>query len=244
MVRFIGALILVLSIISGRQLFNDYVLYPYVNYHTIKLYGQDGGHGSAFFYRKNGTTYIVTNEHVCKDNSVMMYHHDGNKFLTSALHSDVLKDVCILKAPQNQGGLMFTNKDAHQMDVFNISYPGSYMEYLAKGNLMTQNEITIPYPLFKITSDRLFEKCKLVSSTKQNVMVMKYIDGYFCVQNQGHLIRSSIIIHRGSSGSPVVDYYGRVVGLIEGANFTNGHAFIVLIKHVDDLIKEYEGMKK
>lgn len=243
MYKIVSVVILVFSCIFGRTFFNENILYPYVNSNTVKLFGKQG-HGTGFFYQINKKKYIITNKHVCHDYKTMQYFLDGKKIITNVLYVDFVSDICILKAPENVIGLFLSNTESHQYDVFSIGYPTTQMQFLSKGNLFTNFKVSLDFGLFVIQNKQQYEMCLNLINRFPGVKIEFNGIIYYCSKTDFNLVNSSMHVYPGMSGSAVVDYYGRVVGVVKGMDLRTFNGYIIPVEILNRVIEDYEGLKK
>ena len=194
--------------------------------------GASGGTGFAL-KGKSGKVYTVTNGHVCdgvKDDDNMLYGHDAldptRVIRLRIIENAGFSDLCILDGmPKASGFEVSTQPPLAYSKAFVIGFPALEPLQPSEGYVLTP--IHAEVPVNTAIEDCTEAKEKVVSqvveffglSAKMEVCVLE-IDA----------LASTIRIFPGSSGSPVFNAAGEVIGVAFAAGTSNNG---MLLRHSD-----------
>jgi S1-C subfamily serine protease len=243
------------------QNLHDYYIRDVVGSKVVKIIG-DKGMGTGFHVvAPSGKTYIVTNWHVCqlKDSS----NHVNVKPISGMMKSrKVIKeykyhDLCLVEGLDDAKGIKLGNEISVGQKVSLVGHPRGNDLTIQNGEYIGDNNIQIAYenmskdfcgkgnefidlkPIVEEIRGRLERK---ESITFQDMMIlMQYESGTrtVCIRklNTNQL---TTISYPGNSGSPVVNVWGNLVGvLFAGNGGAITESFIVPLKIVKDFLKDF-----
>ncbi len=195
------------------------------NVHNI-FRGQ--GKGTSFQYMRNGNVYTVTNAHVCGDADFLI----SQGFNLQVLSSDVSSDLCIL-VPTSNIGLIGNELElkVHQK-IFTIGSPKGLDYSMREGRIIADKVIHIP--LYELTSEDDVFNCLAQRALPMNGL---------CVRMH-NLIFTTMHANVGASGSPVLDSYGSVIGVLNSIDTQTFTAYFIPVEKLNLLIDDYEENKK
>lgn len=245
-ISFIILMILCLLIsIFGREEYEQNFLLPYLINVVVKIENNNGYIGTGFTYMYKNNIYLITNEHVCRNRLTNDYYEI--KYLTQEKGKSVTKktkplivdlqnDLCISKI--NSEYYLF--KGSYNLGIYGYSFGFSdnfnRLPSFLKGNITTY--LDKDQPVWKIKNYYDRENCM----KHKNTYIKNTIYSDFCyVQNDKSLI-AQFSVHPGASGSPVVDIYGNLIGVVKAVSVDSyAETFITSIENVNKVIEEYEA---
>lgn len=208
---------------------HQYFLKKYVGNKTIKVVNplnfRNGGSG---FYVKapSGTVYIMTNRHVCELNSnnevVIIEGNNNPKFFSrNIIKMDNKHDICIIEAEQHKSSLDVASR-LDEGDLINlVGHPTLQPLTISKGEFIGSRRIGIAYPPTEKgckKGDREF--MFMCISTMNANQITAYSRG-------------------GSSGSPVVNVYGNLVGILFAGDRNDQFVtFMVPLRDIKRFLKD------
>jgi len=242
--KFLKYKVIILILISFglfTKTYHDDFLRAYVGNNVIKLFGGKSG-GTGFFIKTpKGKSVILTNRHVCEtslDKKTMQagYKEELLKTRVKILKMSDKHDLCAIESFKKRKGLKLANNVSIEDTVFAIGHP--YLEnlILSKGIYVSENIIRL---IVKINV-RKNDKCdgKLVP-VPQNMFIFN-----MCVKKY-NASRVFLYIRGGSSGSPLVNIFGRIVGVIfAGSRDDNLKNYAVPYRYVKEFLEEVDEFIK
>lgn len=161
------------------------------------------GGGTGFVMRaKSGQPVFVTNSHVCSGKKVIEVSSRWGKrhTLLVVLKDDPSRDICIAEAPADSKTILEVADDVNIGDITIVAgHPKLRPLELSYGEVIGRDILQIASPL----GPR--EECK--------GEVVPTFFGLFCLNDmEGYTISNKI--EPGNSGSPVLDKWGKVNGIV------------------------------
>jgi S1-C subfamily serine protease len=202
--------------------------------YTIRDNPKSGG-GTGFAIKApSGATYILTNDHVCgvsKDGQTVLVQNDeGLSMKRRILARADFTDLCLIEGIPGVEGLSLGSEPMIGQIVAAIGHPALMPITLSRGEIITATDIMIlEGPISFIDQDGKEqqvpanrggitpEQCSL----PKNRIMNDILDfGFFqikvklCVIVTKGAYRTNMLIQPGNSGSPVVNFWGNVVGVV------------------------------
>jgi S1-C subfamily serine protease len=204
----------------------------------------NGGGGSGFAVRaKSGTTYIVTNAHVCEallDNGetgeVLVETPDGEFMKRRVLEVSGKSDLCLIEGLPGVTGLSLGSRPTVGQIVAAVGHPALLPTTISRGEIVGAEDVRIPIGL--ISSQEEADRCLTKPKREIGVMFVWFFPVNVCVDVTKEAYITNAVIQGGSSGSPVVNFWGNVVGVAFAADRA-GWARVVSLDDLKDLLKLY-----
>lgn len=207
------AFLIILGTAVTPQLHNHY-LRSYVGTKTFKVLDiMEQGGGTGFLVKAlSGTVYILSNAHVCEPmygGLVVLESPTGEKLNSIILEIDSEHDLCLIKAPEGSKGLSVAsgNPDIGTL-IYNIGFPLLGKLSIAGGEVLSNETIEQAIPI------AIDDECNgIIEDHRGTFLHFMFGVEAFCVFDELATFTSSTV-YPGNSGSPTVDGFGRVVGVV------------------------------
>jgi S1-C subfamily serine protease len=235
------ALVLIFTFISakGPEIHSAYIR-SYVGDRTVLVSGARGG-GSGFFVKAaSGKTFIMTNQHVCEladSNGMLNIQLENTKrvFNRRIVEKYENHDLCLIEGIGDTDGLKLASSLDIGETIGLIGHPKLQPLTLNKGEYIGDKFIKIVVAI-NIEKDQCpgeYKKYKnsVVSNLfgVDSICIRKYYSSQITAYSRG-----------GSSGSPVVNFFGNVVGvLFAGNRMDQFETFMVPLTDIQEFLKKY-----
>lgn len=193
--------------------------------------------GTGFHVKaKSGKTYILTNAHVCA------VSEDGKEALIQIPKTDrfvkkkiieVYKkhDLCLIEALEGYIGADLASSVEPGDNVRALGHPRLRPMRGALGEYLGDSDIQVVTAQLVYPEDAL--KCE-----QEGGQVMDWMFMSFCVKKYTAM-ETTVTIFSGSSGSPLVNFWGNVVGVIFAGDNKTNYGFAVHLDYVKDFLSVY-----
>lgn len=217
-----------------------------------------GGTGFAV-KATSGTTYIVTNDHVCKgvgiDGSILVTDVDGKSMKRQIIEESEYTDLCIVEAPPGVEGLTLGSAPDIGDWVYAVGHPALRDNTLTQGEIIETEDISIPEgPMSWINPETgeeevideadggiTEEMCSAPKNTKEYIEIQSFFFSAtvkYCFTVTRDAYNTNMQIQGGSSGSPVVNYWGNVIAVVFAGDRMGWGSF-VSHKDLVDFLKNH-----
>lgn len=202
---------------------------------VYKIVGKlDGGGGTGFAVEApSGTSYILTNSHVCEhameqhgNNEVLVVSPDGTSMPRRVLESSNFTDLCLIEGLPGVSGLKVGSAPNMGEIAAVVGHPRLRPMSLSRGEIVGSTDVELFDFVMKGNDpflDAMFGardgKCNLPKQAVKEIDIYAF-DGEpvgkikVCVIVIKSAYMSTIVVHGGNSGSPMVDFWGNVKAVV------------------------------
>jgi S1-C subfamily serine protease len=221
-----SALALVVGISAPKM--HENWLRDSTNDSVVQILSEHGGGGTGFVVKApSGQKYTITNQHVCEAVGSTPWAKKPNGTLVKIQVIEIYdqNDLCLLSAVPGLPALSISNDlNAPNDDVYIVGNPLLVGSVITKGKIVGKQLILIPY----LATDN---KCL------DNVDPIPFFHYLVCTHKRASYMVTAKAAP-GNSGSPTVNNFGRVVGVLFAGN-QYGYSYIVPVKYINNLLKGY-----
>lgn len=259
----LSLLFIVLSTISGiffslkGKYVHEQMLFNYVAPKIYKVTNQaELGSGTGSLVElESGKSIVLTNRHVCeirdKDDTVKLIDNSGIKATVKVLLIDNKHDLCAIQAPVvAKGGLKLASKSLGVSDhVFVVGHPSGRPTSLSYGQIIDLSytaEVNYGAPREGeqcwgelITVESIIKELEKKLGRELNNMeklVVKFMFPEDLCMKRLKSVMSTAPGERGNSGSPVTDFYGRIVAVLFAGDSSPHMSILVPFEDVKDFL--------
>jgi len=195
---------------------------------------KDGGGGTGFqIEAPSGTSYIVTNSHVCelairdgKEKNFLLVAKNDRFIKRRVLEVSDQSDLCLVEGWPGLSGLKVGSEVVLGDTVVAVGHPLLGPITVTVGEVTSFSDVTLLHHIMKTGNariDRLIEAEEGSCDQPKNEIrrEMFYFLGFIpmglvnkCLVTEVKAITTNVIIYPGSSGSPLVTRFGQVVGVM------------------------------
>ncbi len=218
------------------------------------------GGGTGFAIKApSGQSYIMTNDHVCdvsKDGLTVLVTGDEGSMRRRIIAHDENSDLCLIEGMPGVEGLSVATFGPSLGDIVDVvGHPRLLPKHISSGEITGQEDVSILMgPISVINPETgkeeqidprkggiLPQQCMMNKNSQEYLeldMMFFTIKVKFCVMTVKDAYTTGIIIHPGNSGSPLVNFWGNVIGVAFATDGTNWGR-IVSIEDVKAFLKNY-----
>lgn len=215
-------------------------LRSYVGSRTAILTNEQGAGGSGFHIEaSSGQTYLITNAHVCeisKTGSLNVAKEKGQPSISrKILQISDETDLCIMEPLPGVTGLSLGSMPSLGSTVASIGHPELAPITISKGEIVGEGETKVI--AYLIDSEEAEKAC---NKPKNFVETVETFFGPIrvCGVRVDSFI-TSVQIYPGSSGSPLVNFFGNVVGVVFAGSRESGYGRVVKVDALKSFISPY-----
>jgi S1-C subfamily serine protease len=218
-----------------------------------------GGGGTGFQVEApSGKQYIVTNSHVCES---VLKDANGKDFLLVRKGDHFMKrqvleiseetDLCLIENWPNLSGLSLGSEPEVGDIVSAVGHPLLGPTAMTTGEVTSFEDVSIPTFTMK-TGEKKFdesidasdEPCdKFKNEIKEELQFFFFLNKLkkvkICYINELHAMNTTVPIYSGNSGSPLVDKWGQIVGVVFASERRSNWGTAVSLSHLEKLLKDY-----
>ena len=178
--------------------------------------GDQSGGGTGFLVKApSGKTFMITNDHVCVGTTggIMHASNDYTTYDAQIIERSQKTDLCVLTAPSDYSdGLSFASEIYRGEQVRAVGYPKLMPLTMSNvGDIIYTGETTFSD---KVSAPAQFSPAKCdIANPKYSI----FRDGNnieTCNIYIPEAMWMNILVRHGSSGSPIVNFYGNVAGIV------------------------------
>lgn len=197
--------------------------------------GYNGGTGFQIT-APSGNTYFLTNRHVCgitEDDTLPVELEDGRSVIVRKLEVSKTTDLCLTTSVGTAPGLELAGDYEVGQDIAVVGHPRLEAKTPTRGIITNKQTIELYQDV------KSEEECtdKYTGSVKE---ILAW--GLFPVKVCSTMIKSyrtTAIIYGGNSGSPVVNFWGNVVGIVFAADNVMNLGYAVPLEDIKEFLKHY-----
>lgn len=193
------------------QLHNQYLRYE-VGESSVKVMVSDNGGGSGFAIKAaSGKHFIATNKHVCDaapKGWVKIVSNSGMEAWKRVIYIDKQHDVCLVEGDERLAPLKMGTAPVQGDHHYIVGYPGLRPLTVQIGEFVGFENVEI---LDEAITNK--KQCNGEIYTLNPFEQYLYGREWVCIKKYKSF-SSSAVAYGGNSGSPVVNKYGNVIGIL------------------------------
>lgn len=195
-----------------------------------------GNGGTGFVLKtKSGHNVTITNAHICRlahNGSLDAVMPNSSRVVSlKVLEVSATSDLCAVESPPVIEGLTLANSLSKYQTIGVVGHPKLQPTTLSLGQITTLHEVITVMIGMQVTE----EACNAMGGDKfYNIMGLLTV----CVKNLP-AARTNVVVYGGNSGSPVVNIYGNVVGVLFASDSDTNWGFIVPLKLLTEFLEIY-----
>lgn len=206
---------------------------------VVRITNQAGNSGGTGFHVKapSGKVYILTNAHVCglaEDGLVYVGYDYERPIPRLVLEASEFTDLCLIEALPSYHGTLSVGSESDPGDkVSAVGHPNLMPTTMTEGEVIGFGEIQVLDHILDSLND---DSCNAPKNKKINLKtIFGPIDVCVVAIKAGF---STTLILPGSSGSPVLNSWGNLTGVIFAGN-QEGWSFFVTLADVQKFLSQY-----
>lgn len=200
---------------------------------------KDSGGGTGFqIDAPSGTSYIITNSHVCElaikdghDKNFLLVEKDGHSLKRQIIEISEFSDLCLVQGWPNLSGLNMGPEVEVGHQVIAIGHPLLGPTTMTFGEVTSMSDMKLLHHIMKTGNPRVDlligaeddgtcseAKNEIIKETIYFMGTLPLGTANLCLVNELDAIHTNATIFPGSSGSPMVNKLGEVVGVMFASN--------------------------
>lgn len=236
----------VLALVSQVPQLHRYFIREYVGSSVVKIYTARGGGGTGFHVQgASGSTYIMTNNHICLGASragrLKVINNKGMTSYHRVVKRSNKHDLCVIEALKGVRGLVLADNEMNGQRAYLIGHPALRPLTLSKGELIGYKNINIILG-YNVPDKWCFGENLSTSKIKDPFLRMFFKANkihYICRVSNLKSRMFNGIAYRGNSGSPVVNYLGNIIGvLFAGSPDQVTDIYLVPLEKVKEFLRD------
>jgi len=234
----ISVLLLLVTVLYLSPILKSVHWYTLVSKHKYiaRLINERGAGGTGFVLMVGNRPIIITNAHVCNlsQNGFLLLELNGTISIAKILKAFQINDLCAVEAPKKiRSGFDLAAFYYIHQNVYVIGHPLLEPTSITEGELSSSIKITM-----EIQYNPTVETCSGDGFRIQEYFDIEHItQGIMsvCLRTTSALSTTATVMP-GSSGSPMVNMFGNVVGVVYAGN--NARSYVVPLEELKQFIKE------
>jgi S1-C subfamily serine protease len=203
---------------------------------VVAMHSEKSG-GTGFAVQgKSGTNYIMTNRHVCgvQQNGVIRVKVGKEKpVLRKVVYEDDGHDLCLIEGIDELSPISIGEDQVPGEFLYAVGHPGLRDLTVSKGEYIGRDSIEL------IQDVETREQC--TGKIEQAPVMYTWFTGkdFICIKSFESLATTAVI-YGGNSGSPAVNEYGNLIGVVFAGNREQDHDnYIVPLSYVKKVLSKF-----
>ncbi len=212
----------------------------YKSKEVVTLLNEDGGGGTGFLIKgKSGKLYILTNRHICRStkSGLLKVLYGKETSVVSIIEEYTDNDLCLVQAPLTaKSSLKLARSVKLGEKAYAVGHPLLEAITVTEGELSSY--MSIPMQIAEnVTPDQCKGVYNRIVDLSDNPFALAFGVFNICIQDI-QCNSSTIPILPGNSGSPVLNIWGNVIGVVFAANESGVHSYIVPLIVVMEFLED------
>lgn len=224
--------------------------------YKIQASANSGGGTGFAVTAPSGANYIISNAHVCEgvlketqNNKVLIRDDKGSLIKRSVIDISDSSDLCLIEGLPGVTGLKVAGAPDIGEQIAVVGHPLLMPVAVSRGDIMGTREAQFPefiMPLHDHLLDAMFEtkedKCDKPKNRIERITLKTpfgKVRARLCTTVISNVYITNAIVFPGNSGSPVVDWYGHVVGVLFASDNTTHWGCVVNNADLVDFLRYY-----
>jgi S1-C subfamily serine protease len=219
------------------QIHNDY-LRTAVGDSVVKVMVSERGGGSGFAVRAaSGKEYFATNKHVCEGaldkGWVKIKSDSGLSAWKRIVYIDNKHDICLVEGDRRFSPLKLGDKPSRGEYHYIVGHPGLRPLTVSQGEFVGMETIEL------LDNVKTREQCQGKVVELNPFEAVMFGSDFACIRAYVSY-QSSAVAYGGNSGSPVVNKYGNVIGILYAGPRDQEHvSYIVPINELRRVLSKF-----
>lgn len=197
--------------INAPQIHNSYLRYEVGNsvVQVLRPDGQGGGTGFAV-KAASGKEYIATNKHVCEaaiNGWMKISQQGGISGFKKVVYKDNIHDLCLIEGDKRLSPLDIGSNPSKGDFIHIVGHPGLRQLTVSSGEYIGPDFVTL--------LDNVKTRAQCKGTVEEAPPIMQILLGieFLCIRKYSSFATTAVA-YPGNSGSPVVNKYGNVIGVL------------------------------
>lgn len=201
--------------------------------------------GTGWFYNnKEGKTFVMTNAHVCmladKRDELEIMDSEGGTLIGKVYKRAKNTDLCAIEIDEHRYGLDIAFNQYNGEVLAIVGHPALRPLTISRGEVIGYDTIEL---IFGVNMDEnkcigRTEKINPKRSFQELIMAMQGINDICIAKIKATQFAG--ISYGGNSGSPVVDFFGRVSGVLFAGSSQVTDTYLIRLEEVKEFVKSLD----